>query len=114
AVWMIALAKFALPSGLLVLAAGWAGSLLPGKAVMASGPIAPMLSRIRSGADLPPIQASSHLGTLLFVIWLAGAIWVAAATIIGHRRMRRRLESSGQAVPEWLRARMPEHVRLLI
>lgn len=112
-VWLVALAKFALPSGLLVLVAGWIGSLLPGKAVIPSGAVAPMLLRIRSGADFPPIQAASHFGTLLFIVWLVGAIWVAAATMIGHRRMRRRLEN-GQPAPEWLRARMPEHVRLLI
>ncbi|HXF27967.1 MAG TPA: M56 family metallopeptidase, partial [Bryobacteraceae bacterium] len=113
-VWMIALVKFALPSGLLVLAAGWAGSLLPGKAVMAAAPIAPVLSRIRSGADFPPIEAASHAWLLLLAVWLAGAVWVAAATIIGHRRMRRRLERNSKRAPEWLRARMPEHVRLLV
>lgn len=113
-VWLVALAKFTLPSGLLVLAAGWIESLLPGKAVMPAGPVAPILLRIRSGADFPPIHAASHLGILLFVIWLAGVVWVAAATIIGHRGMQRRLEKGGQPAPEWLRARIPEHVRLLI
>src|SRR6185312_3707133 len=31
-----------------------------------------------------------------------------------HRRMRRRLERNSKRAPEWLRARMPEHVRLLV
>ena len=113
-VWLVALAKFALPSGLLVFAAGWLGSLLPQTAVMPGGPIAPMLSRIRSGADLPTIQAASRVWILLLALWLVGALWVAAATMIGHRRMRRRLERTGKPAPDWLRARVPAHVRLLV
>jgi hypothetical protein len=79
AVWLIALAKFALPSALLVALAAQAG-LSPGWLALSRNPVtvSPVVSRFAQPVMLP-VQAApassghSELACLLTLAWLAGS-----------------------------------------